>query len=201
MTALKAGDRAGILTLIRDSGRSGDGHKLWLCDCDCGGSVTKMTGVLRSEARVGGVSSCGCIGDEARRAGPTTHGMKGSSTYSSWRAAKYRCENEGSKDYPWYGGRGISLCSQWSASFESFFRHMGVRPNGTSLDRIDPNGKYEPGNCRWASGSEQSRNRRNSVYVQWGGIRKHLSEVAEDLGVSYGAAYMRLKRGNLYENN
>lgn len=201
MGRLKKGDRAGSLTLIKTAGRAADGHLLWLCQCDCGGQVVKMTGVLRSDARIGRVSSCGCVGDEVQRSHSTKHGMRNSPEYSSWRAAKYRCENPGSKDYPRYGGRGISMCPEWSENFERFFRDMGERPRGTSLDRIDTNGDYEPGNCRWSTPHAQARNRRASVHIYWRGKVAHLSEVAADLGLTYGAAYMRWKRGKLHDHS
>lgn len=75
---------------------------------------------------------------------------------------------------------------------------MGERPDGTTLDRHPNNvGNYEPGNCRWATNTEQARNKKKSVYVIWRGIKTHLADVADDLGISYGAAFMRLKRGKL----
>jgi hypothetical protein len=86
--------------------------------------------------------------------------MTGSREYRSWIAMKKRCFNPRASNYEYYGGRGISVCEDWRPSFVSFFADTGERPLGCSLDRIDPNGNYEPGNVQWATASEQSRNRR-----------------------------------------
>lgn len=84
-------------------------------------------------------------------------GRKKSATYHSWQSMKTRCENPHAANYPRYGGKGISYCERW-AVFANFLEDMGVRPDGTSLDRIDSNGNYEPGNCRWATYKIQARN-------------------------------------------
>jgi len=94
--------------------------------------------------------------------GPISHGMHGTLTYSSWRAMKQRCNTPTNNRYEDYGGRGITYCREWQ-TFEGFFASMGIRPGSKreySIDRIDPDGNYEPANCRWATASEQERNKR-----------------------------------------
>lgn len=185
-----AGLRFGRLVTLADAGRSADKHRLWLCRCDCGSEVVRQSNVLKASS----TPSCGCAARDIH----AKHGYRGTPTYRSWQSAIYRCHNQDSKDYPRYGALGISVCDKWRNSFESFLDDMGERPDGTTLDRHPNNvGNYEPGNCRWATNTEQARNKKKSVYVIWRGIKTHLADVADDLGISYGAAFMRLKRGKL----
>lgn len=142
----------------------------WLTHCDCGG-----TRIARPDALKSGLTrSCGCLQREVAAATlrryyadggqhALKHGHakgKPSPTYSSWVAMRQRCHNPKSAKYPRYGGRGIQVCQRWRDSFEVFLADMGERPDGKTLDRIDPAGHYEPGNCRWATPYEQWLNRR-----------------------------------------
>jgi len=191
---VSAGQRFGMLVAVEDAGRSNDGHKLWLCRCDCGGSTVKSTNNLRAKR----IASCGCHGEKVQKEKPITHGKRYTPTYLSWQAAKARCHNPDSKDYPRYGAKGIAMCAEWRDSFEAFYSDMGDRPPGTSLDRYpDQSGNYEPTNCRWATVIEQARNRANHIEIEWDGQITALVDVAARLGITYGAAYMRLKRGKL----
>ncbi len=97
------------------------------------------------------------------------HGMYNSPEYRSWRSMKGRCLNESDPAYKNYGGRGIQVCERW-LDFESFYEDMGSRPEGTTLDRVDVNGNYEPSNCRWATPIEQSKHKRGYGKVEYRGI-------------------------------
>jgi hypothetical protein len=102
------------------------------------------------------------------------HGMCGTPEYRSWERIVQRCYNQGHVSYKNYGGRGISVCEEWRKSFMAFYRDMGRKPGGLSLDRVNNNGNYEPGNCRWATPKQQANNRRirkDSRLLRVGGIR------------------------------
>ena len=106
-----------------------------------------------------------------------------------------RCENPKAKNFPRYGGRGITVCERWRTSFEAFLSDMGSRPEGKTLDRIDNEGNYEPSNCRWATASEQQRNMRSNQWVEFNGERMIVTDWARRLGISHGTLRHRLARG------
>jgi hypothetical protein len=123
-----------------------------------------------------------------------THKCRPSPTHSSWRSMIRRCSEPKNKDWAEYGGRGIKVCERW-LDFETFLADMGSRPDGTSLDRIDNNGNYEPGNCRWATIIEQARNRRTNKIVEWNGIALGLCEWSVRLNIRSRTINARLTRG------
>ena len=115
-------------------------------------------------------------------------------TYRSWCAMKTRCTNQNDKNYPRYGGRGISFCPSWE-SYDAFLRDMGERPQGMTLDRIDPNGNYEPANCRWATAKQQMDNQRKTVIVEWRGEKLTIADCAARTGLSKETIRRRLMKG------
>lgn len=132
--------------------------------------------------------------------GKRTHGESigyvPSSEYSVWVGIKTRCLNPNDHGYPRYGGRGITICERWRDSFEAFLADVGRRPSpGHSIDRIDVNGHYEPGNVRWATPLEQSNNKRNNRTVTFQGVTRSVPDWARELGLTYATLKQRLRSG------
>lgn len=115
-------------------------------------------------------------------------------TYKAWWSMMNRCTNPQSRDWVYYGGRGISVCLEWY-SFGTFLKDMGEAPAGKSLDRRENNSNYEPTNCRWATWTEQARNRRSARFLEVNGMRRSVSEWAQYLNISRRLIFVRLSRG------
>lgn len=152
------GRKFGRLTVIADAGFKKHRH-FWLCRCDCGNQKT----VVHDHLRAGHIRSCGCLAVERHKTAPLIRGHsshdKKSPTYRSWVAMVTRCTNNRRKYWKNYGGRGIQVCDRWRR-FENFLADMGTRPENRSLDRYpNPDGNYEPSNCRWATRVQQANNR------------------------------------------
>lgn len=190
----RAGQRYGRLVAIdpirrRTGARS---RVFWNCLCDCGNRTVVETSALGD----GRVRSCGCLASEMTSARSLTHGATVGGKrreYRAWVHAKGRCHNPTDGKYRIYGARGIVVCEKWRDDFAAFLADMGPCPPGLTLDRIDVNGNYEPGNCRWATPKEQANNMRSNVIVEHGGERLTLKQYAERTGQDYKALHARLR--------
>jgi hypothetical protein len=173
--------------LCADSGNV----KFWSCVCDCGTRRRVFGGDLKR----GGSKSCGCLMRDIKAAGWRSHDMSRHPAYRNWIGAKMRCENAGNEGYWEYGGRGITVSDQWQ-SFDVFWRDMGPswRP-GLTLDRLDVDGNYEAGNCRWATPREQAHNRRDNRYIQTPRGPMNVTQAAEAFGISRVTISSRLRAG------
>ena len=140
--------------------------------------------------------SCGCQRSRLVSQLKTKHGMDGTRTYRSWSGMIQRCTNPRDKSFHNYGGRGVTVCQRWLNSFESFLDDMGECPSHMSIDRIDNSKGYEPGNCRWADGKTQGRNRRTNRTLTIDGISRCVVEWADHPGAAYAdRIYARLFYG------
>jgi hypothetical protein len=148
------GKRFGSLVVLSYSGVRST-KRDWLCKCDCGKEVVRRGDCLQS----GITTNCGC----KTKPGPKTQNgekISGTRLYNIWQAMKQRCTNPNSKDYKWYGGKGVSVCMAWLSDFLNF-RAWAVShgyAHNLEIDRIDSNGNYEPGNCRWVTHKENQAN-------------------------------------------
>lgn len=118
--------------------------------------------------------------------------MSRSSEYHIWQHMKTRCYKEDSISYKNYGARGITVCDRWLQSFENFYADMGERPEGTSLDRIDNEGNYEPSNCRWTTSKIQANNKRGNRVMDIDGESHTLSEWSDISGIKLTTIHKRL---------
>lgn len=182
------GHRYADCVVVEYAGYAGSKHR-WRCLCDCGVGFEVVGHNLRS----GITKSCGC---RKRRNRPLlTHGLTNTRAHGIWKAAKQRCFNANAHNYRHYGGRGVTMCDRWRDSFQAFFDDMGECPDGMSLERIDHNGDYEPGNCRWATQAEQVRNTRRNLMVEHAGRVMTAKDYARETGAIYSTLCARLRTG------
>lgn len=167
----KVGQRFGRLVVVQRDRNKGS-RVTWICKCDCGESASINSVDLGVRT-----NSCGCLQREITASSNAERAKHGharslgtakrftSPEYRSWKAMLERCRNENAPNYHLYGGRGITVCPEWQGEtgFQQFLSDMGERPAGRTLDRINSDGNYEPSNCRWATASEQSQNRRQTA--------------------------------------
>lgn len=185
------GQRFGLLVMLSEVPTHPNEVRKCLCECDCGRRKTfNIQNVLRGMS-----TSCGCERTRRSVASRRKHGACLTPEFRAWTSMKTRCANPKCVMYPNYGGRGVTVCERWS-DFRNFLADMGEKPAPEyTLERINVNGNYEPGNCRWATQREQSRNHRNTVYLEYSGERLPLVEWAERLGIQRGTLAYRLKKG------
>lgn len=191
------GETFGRLVVIRRS-PGPEKNSYWICRCECG-NVKRIMGL---NMKRGLTKSCGCLNRELASDRGTQHGHTGKANrgkwtteYRIWSAMKRRCYNQNCPAFPDYGGRGILVCDRWRNSFESFYEDMGSRPSGMTLDRIDNDGNYEPGNCRWATRITQANNARSNVKVMFDGKQMTLSDACRASGVPMTTVVTRRLRG------
>lgn len=164
-----------------------------ICLCSCGNRKLQVL----SQVKNGYVLSCGCLKTEAAKANGKSNMIHGGASkrtpeYRSWESMKSRCKNQKDPMFVHYGARGVSVCGRWSTSFEAFLEDMGSRPVGHTLDRIDVNGNYEPGNCRWADSKTQARNKRSNQIVTFQNRQMTLVELSEVTGLPYQRLHERI---------
>lgn len=186
------GKRFGRLTVLAFHHRSADGRLCWECRCECGGSSVANSSHLHS----GDTKSCGCYNKETASLINFKHGMTQTRTWSRWSSMLERGAGKSCPTH--YADRGIKVCDRWRV-FENFLADMGECPEGLSLDRIENDGDYEPGNCRWATAKTQVRNRRITLRHEYMGEIRSLAEIAEMIGIRYRTLWMRLNRGWSFE--
>jgi hypothetical protein len=166
------------LQVLQRAGSQGKGST-WLCRCTLCQTVT----TVRRDV-LGRQASCGCAARADSRSRKTKHGGYGTPEYDAWVSLIQRCTNPRNVKYPLYGARGIRVCDEWAGSFAAFLAHVGPRPSSQhSIDRIDTNGHYEPGNVRWATLKVQNSNRRNVVRHEHAGLSLTVPEWEERTGL------------------
>ena len=183
----------GKLTILQEADKDIYGHKMVLCRCDCGKEIiTIYSAVLNGRAK-----SCGCLRKETKYGG---NRQKHPRIYKIWHSMRDRCERQKNTAFQHYGGRGISVCDEWSRKPDGFenFCNWAIN-NGYSddltIDRIDVNKGYFPDNCRWVSYRTQANNKTNTIRVEYNGVVKPLSEWVETLNMEYSLVVSRLKAG------
>lgn len=179
MSKLKdlTGQTFGALTVVGRGPNTPRGQATWNCRCACG----KVKTINGEHLRNGVIKSCGCRAQYRDTPKATKHPY-----YATWKNMKSRCDNPHNHAYKDYGGRGIKVCDRWASDFWAFVRDMGAKPSTDySLDRIDSSKGYSPDNCRWASRTTQSRNKRgrSDSSIQVKGVSKHGASYRALIGV------------------
>lgn len=185
----------GIFVIARNG--SGNGKALWNCRCACS-AVFPAIGTALRQGRLHGCPKCA----KARIvAAATKHGLVGTREYNSYNAMKSRCYNPKDKRYSRYGGRGIEVCERWLESFTNFISDMGMQPSSDhSIERVERDKSYEPGNCVWATRVEQANNRSNNTVLEINGRTQTMVQWSRESGVNRTVILRRMKRGIVGES-
>ncbi len=177
------GQTFGYVTAIEPVGFTTQNRLVWLCKCKCGKLCTRQAPELTQKSKV---VSCGCRFSEKRG------GKKDYRSYNIWRGMIFRTRN---KSHRYYGAKGIKVCKRW-LTFENFLADMGERPSSSlSIDRINNNGHYEPGNCRWATSKQQTRNSSRNLNLTFGYKTQCVADWAKELHIPAQRIYSRLDQG------
>lgn len=196
----RVGEKHGVLTILSVGPAILGETRKCSARCSCGSTRTYAIGNLTS----GNTRNCGCLNLHPRNPGG---GRKRQIipvpgvTRDDWLSVRRllsrileRCENPTDKNYHSYGGRGIRVCEAWRDP-ANLLHDMGVPPRGMSIDRIDVNGNYEPGNCRWATMAEQNKNKRGTIRLLYAGVLTPLVDVVKATGINYDALRDRMRKG------
>jgi hypothetical protein len=182
-----SGQKFGRITAISHIPKT----SFWICKCECG----KEKNIQGSDLRRGFTRSCGCWNSEVSSA-KATHGKSRTLEYAAWGKAKERCTKPSSKGWKYYGARGIKMHPEWIESFEKFIDYLGPKPGPHyTVDRIDNNGNYEPGNVRWATMETQSNNKRNNVTFYIGNKKWTIARAARHFNVCRSSLQRRIRSG------
>lgn len=181
------GERFGRLLVLQRDGCNKHGQVKWWCECDCG-TQKHILGMCLSR---GETQSCGCLHKETTAKINAKHGMTKTSIYGLWHGMIQRCNDIKHPRYVSYGGRGITVCPEW-CDFENFYRDMGDKPKGMSLERIDNDGDYCKKNVVWATAKQQSNNRRSNIVLEYNGKKQTMQQWCDELGLKIGTVWARL---------
>ena len=191
------GKRFGRLVVLEkvapQIGPTGRKRTAYRCKCDCGNVVV----VLRENVVSGRTGSCGCYKHERGVEVNTRHGETRTRLHNLWLSMKARCQNPNNKSYHNYGGRGVTVCDEWSNSYESFrdWALANGYADNLSIDRLNNDMGYSPDNCRWVTFHQQQNNRRNNRVIEFTGKSMTLAEWAREIGVSHKTLHQRFRYG------